>query len=83
MKNASPGIIYLLLFGLSGLVTSVHCSFAEQPSQTPPTIAIIQPRNVRAYQQAVEGLLSHLRRNIATPFNTVIYENPDGFVYHA
>jgi putative ABC transport system substrate-binding protein len=46
--------------------------------QEPPTIAIIQPYDIKAYQEAVEGFLKHLGRRLKQDFNTIIYESPQG-----
>ncbi len=50
----------------------------EPPVSSPVTIAIIQPRGVDAYREAVEGFLYSLRNRIHQRFNTVIYESPEG-----
>ncbi len=50
---------------------------AEQQDVSPFTIAIVQPRGVEAYQEAVEGFLHGLRRRVSQRFYTVIYESPE------
>jgi putative ABC transport system substrate-binding protein len=60
------------------LLLIAHCSFSAYAQQNPLTIAIIQPHDVTAYQEAVEGFLKSLRRQLKQDFNTVIYESPQG-----
>jgi len=46
--------------------------------ERPLTIAIIQPYNISAYYEAVEGFTEQLRRQLKQDFQTVVYESPDG-----
>ncbi len=52
---------------------------AEDASADAPIIAIIQPRSVAAYQDAVQGFLRHLRLLSPARFNIMIFEEPDEF----
>jgi putative ABC transport system substrate-binding protein len=54
-----------------------HCSLASA-QQPPLTIAIIQPHDVTAYQEAVDGFLKQLRRSLQQEINPIIYESPQG-----
>jgi putative ABC transport system substrate-binding protein len=56
----------------------LHFSSPVYSQQDPLTIAIIQPRDINAYHEAVEGFLQHLGRHFKHDFNTIIYENPEG-----
>lgn len=64
------------------LVPSVFCllhgvlpAYAEQKTFT---IAIVQPLNIKAYHEAVEGFLETLGRRLPHDFNTMMYESPQG-----
>lgn len=46
--------------------------------EQPLTIAIIQPYNISAYYEAVEGFTEQLRRQLQQDFQTVVYESPEG-----
>ena len=41
-------------------------------------IAIIQPHNIKAHNEAVEGFLKYLGRHLKQDFRTSIYESPQG-----
>ncbi|MBD3309368.1 hypothetical protein GF339_23425 [candidate division KSB3 bacterium] len=58
------------------LLVSVSCLAQSRPEI--PTVTIVQPRNINAYQEAVQGFLVELRQRFPTQFNTIIYENPRG-----
>lgn len=71
----------LCMYGLAVigfLFSDCPDGFAEQSESEELTIAIVQPQNVNAYQEAVQGFLNTLRKNLAHPLNIVIYETPDG-----
>ena len=53
-------------------------AIAEDVPADAPTIVIIQPRSVTAYQDAVQGFLRHLRILSPTRFNVIIFEEPAG-----
>ena len=40
-------------------------------------IAIVQPQQVTAYQEAVQGFLEYLRRHFSQRFTAIIYEKPE------
>nr|ABD75799.1 hypothetical protein [uncultured bacterium] len=46
--------------------------------ERPLTIAIIQPYNINAYYEAVEGFTEQLHRQLKQDFQTVVYESPEG-----
>ena len=60
------------------LSSGLQPMFAEQAARNELTIAIVQPQNVNAYQEAVKGFLNTLRKSFPAPFNIVVYESPDG-----
>jgi putative ABC transport system substrate-binding protein len=70
-------ITYYVLVILHSSFFILHSSFscAQQP---PLTIAIIQPHDVTAYQEAVDGFLKQLRRSLKQEINPIIYESPQG-----
>lgn len=70
--------IYCLLFIVHFSLFILHFPSPAYSQQKPPTIAIIQPYDIKAYQEAVEGFLNHLRRHLKQDFNTIIYESPQG-----
>lgn len=81
MKTLKKPIAVRELLCVIGGLIMIGCARPAVAQDTPadaPTIAIIQPRNVAAYQEAVEGFLHHLRRVFPERFNTVIYESPEG-----
>jgi len=55
-----------------------HPSLIAPAQQDLPTVAIIQPYDIKAYHEAVEGFLTHLGRRLKQDFNTIIYESPQG-----
>jgi putative ABC transport system substrate-binding protein len=63
---------------LSLLALLVGCAFGSSAQERPLTIAIIQPYNISAYHEAVEGFIEQLRRQLKQDFQTVVYESPDG-----
>ena len=48
-------------------------------AQPPLTIAIIQPYDISAYNEAVEGFLAALKEEFNRDFNPVIYDTPQRF----
>lgn len=77
--NYVSGITFYVLLAVYCVLLSSFCSFADQ-AQSPLTIAIIQARNIAAYQEAVEGFLRTLKTKKSVPsFKTVFYESPEGF----
>ena len=66
----------LLIFHVS--LFTFHVSLPAQAQQSPLTIAIVQPHDVSAYNEAVEGFLTQLGRSLKHDFNTVVYETPQG-----
>ncbi len=88
MKNSGNDIIFRrvyalrrflpsLLFAVYCVLLSSYCSFgAETPESL--TIAIVQPRNIAAYQDAMQGFLHNLKRNFTSRLNTIRYESPEG-----
>lgn len=73
------------MYGLAILAFLISCLLSGTPkpgfcqnTEKELTIAIVQPHNVNAYQEAVEGFLATLRKSFSQPLNIVIYENPDG-----
>jgi putative ABC transport system substrate-binding protein len=70
--------IYWLVFIVHFSLFILHLPSTAHSQQEPPTIAIIQPYDIKAYQEAVEGFLSHLGRHLKQDFNTIIYESPQG-----
>ncbi len=80
MKTPRRRIVIREVFRLMTGLIWIGCAlpaFAEPSPDAARTIAIIQPRNVAAYQEAVEGFLRHLRAALPERFNTVIYETPE------
>lgn len=51
---------------------------AEPSAARNVTIAIVQPQNVHAYQEAVNGFLTVLRANFSSPVNIIVYDSPEG-----
>lgn len=78
MKKYARHIPRVLLCGIYFFIWALPCSFAEAPSSEAVTIVIVQPRNVSAYQEAVEGFFQYLRQQLTQRFNAIIYENPEG-----
>lgn len=70
--------IFVLLLTTSWVLLSCHFSFGAESQPEPLTIAIVQPRNVAAYQDAMKGFLQALRRDVRPHVNTVVYESPEG-----
>ena len=80
MKTPRRRIVIREVFRLMTGLIWIGCAlpaFAGSSPDAARTIAIIQPRNVAAYQEAVEGFLRHLRVALPERFNTVIYETPE------
>lgn len=51
---------------------------AESSASRSVTIAIVQPQNVRAYQEAVNGFLTTLRAKFSSSVNIMVYDSPEG-----
>ena len=82
MKRYPSFIKYYVFLLISLVFFTLTLSFPSYCQDTPAlTIAIIQPRNIGAYQEAVEGFLQHLRKYFKQGFNAVVYENTEG-LYH-
>lgn len=68
-----------------GILAIVALLYWGQPCFSAPlessadsfVIAIVQPQQVEAYQEAVQGLLEHLRRHLRQRFTAIIYEQPE------
>lgn len=60
------------------LATMALCAWSACAQEPPLTIAIIQPYNISAYYDAVEGFIEQLRRELKQDFQTVVYESTDG-----
>lgn len=64
---------------LLGLLTALLLLAGTLPAQEAPlTVAIIQPYNLSAYYEAVEGFTGQLRRDLNRDFQTVVYESAGG-----
>ena len=77
----SPAIrraIFYTILAMYWGILGEYRPFAAQPHSRDLTIAIIQPRSIAAYQQAMEGFLETLRKNSLPRFNTITYETPQG-----
>ena len=57
----------------------VSSAYAAQPEPESSTIAIVHSHSVAAYHEAILGFLHELRRNFVPRFNTLIYDNLEGF----
>ena len=68
----------LMGFWLFSACAGLNAAMAEDAPADAPTIVIIQPRSVAAYQDAVQGFLRHLRILSPTRFHTMIFEEPAG-----
>ncbi|GAK55443.1 hypothetical protein U27_02277 [Candidatus Vecturithrix granuli] len=51
---------------------------AEPSTSRNVTIAIVQPQNVHAYQEAVNGFLTTLSANFSSSVNIMVYDSPEG-----
>ncbi|MDY0094334.1 MAG: ABC transporter substrate-binding protein [Candidatus Vecturithrix sp.] len=65
------GILVILMPAIQGWPAEL---FAEREI----TIAIVQPQNVEAYQEAVKGFLTTLKKNFSLPVNLIVYDSPEG-----
>ncbi|MCP4400720.1 MAG: hypothetical protein GY801_25890 [bacterium] len=78
MKTYRHYILSLILCASGVLLWIAQCSSAPpDPSAETLVIAIIQPQQVNAYQEAVQGFLEQLRRHLAKRFTAIIYEKPE------
>ncbi len=79
MKNDNiTRYIYYMLFIFHFSFFSFQLSAPAYSQQDPLTIAIIQPQDITAYYEAVDGFLKHLGRHLKPDFNTIVYESPQG-----
>lgn len=78
MKKHLPYILSFILCASYVLLWSAQCSSASSdPSADTLVIAIVQPQQVSAYQEAVQGFLEQLRQHLTQRFTAIIYEKPD------
>ena len=78
MKIYLHNILRSILFASTLVLWSAYCSSAPPDSSADPlVIAIVQPQQVSAYQEAVQGFLEHLRRHFSQRFTAIIYETPE------
>lgn len=78
MKKYLHYMLSCILCASSLLLWSAYCSSASpDPSVDTLVIAIVQPQQVNAYQEAVQGFLEHLRRHFPQRFTAIIYEKPE------
>lgn len=78
MKKSLHYILSGIFCALGLLLSGASCASASQKSSTDPlVIAIVQPQQVDAYQEAVQGFLEHLRRKFSQRFTAIIYEKPE------
>lgn len=78
LSSYSTRYIYWLVVIVHFLLLSFYFPSPAHSQQAPRTIAIIQPHDIKAYHEAVEGFLNHLGRHLKQNFNTIIYESPQG-----
>ncbi len=62
----------------AALLVIVACAGGLSAQEPPLTIAIIQPYNISAYYDAVEGFSEQLRRELKQDFQIVVYESTEG-----
>ena len=62
----------------AALMLVVVCAGRVLAQEQPLTIAIIQPYNISAYYEAIEGFSDQLRRELQHDFQTVVYESTEG-----
>ena len=61
-----------------GILTPGIPGWSAEPSASRNvTIAIVQPQNVHAYQEAVNGFLTTLRANFSSSVNIIVYDSPE------
>ncbi len=73
-------ITHYVFLAIFCVLLGFHCSFAEQVGSESLTIAIIQPQNIVAYRDAVDGFLRTLKRKkSAVSLKTIVYASPEKF----
>ncbi len=78
MKYAHVYCRYMDFKGWATLILMVVCSCGLSAQEQPLTIAIIQPYNISAYYEAIEGFSDQLRRELKHDFQIVVYESTEG-----
>ena len=77
LTNMALRLVYgIVMFGV--LTPGIQGWSAEPSAARNVTIAIVQPQNVHAYQEAVNGFLTTLRANFSSPVNIIEYDSPEG-----